>query len=336
MLAMQNEEQEFYQSLNTAARALLADSTRMQQLCEPAACDDESIVGVHLRAEQVQVLHAEILVKCQDVAESVFRALSRKDPQIPDRDRVQAVNTTLNEAVGNPNEIFETRATVTVEAGLIDAARDIFADAKKVTREMYKRFTKAGPDFNWLFNLHIVSDVPDESMLVSLGKLFSILGKLEKVVRKFNRMVVAHDGSAINADFESREKLLRTAIWERDKIQVDELFSRSKILLDDFQKIIACLSALMPAGEFNATAELAVHYFQTVHVNTNNLVRLVLKIENETEEPGLFYTPGPNSQAIYLSYAERLSIFLDSFKAVIVAMNVVERTLLLMECKPTE
>ncbi len=312
-------------SLLEATKSLLADPVRMNKLCAPAAVDDQSLVGAHLRKEQVRDLHEELLAVVEKVSLSVERAMTRTDAEIQNPQKIAGANSVLNVAVAAQERKEE------VPAGLITNIREIGNEISRKMSQLYGRFSAMGNltigsaegDYSYLFDLRLDSKAVDKSLLKDMESVSESMNELSQYVKKLSRLYTAHDAHDLLDIHEAKSDALRA----ESNVYVDELLSRAKVLAADYKEIAGTPD--MP----RLVENLAVFYFETAHMIRNNLGRFSLAISNEREQPGVaFGGPDKDFCEIYLSYAERLKFFLNKFRFLIIGANAVERALLLLEC----
>ncbi len=324
---------DFEAVLVSAAQAVLANTNVKQRFCDPVTEVDSSRVGAHLNQNEKDELDKLLINQVRSIALAVHAALARKLIEIPNRDMVIAVNERLNAAHGDPNALFES--DVGVQSGLIDAFTEISRSLLTIAAKLYGKIINDAPHFYSLFDIRLETAEQGDSMVLVVEKLLSEIRPFQRIVRKFDALHHLQDGGdALNKNFEERENYYRAEILDRTGIDISEFLSRAKLLLDDFEKLILCLDA--SPNDLNLQTELAVHYFQVIHMFTNNLMRDILHFNNERESSGFSYAKSEGFPEIYMSYEERLSNFLAIFRRVIVGMNALQRTLLLLECRKTD
>ncbi len=307
---------DFEDGLKIAAQSLLADDDRMRSLCDPSLVEDQSVVGSHLSQGEVSELHELILIQIADVAAAIERTLEPHYPEVSNRAALAEANEVLDAAISS--------GEVSVDAGLITQLTDRFHTLGVLMIGILHRMKESGPDSSYIFDLRLTTGDTDKTWLKDFEKLITAMGLVTKSTSTYARMYKLHGARDIYENYESRE----VAIRKQSDDDIPEFLVRAKLLFEDFNRLV---KPLVPP---RLSEELAVHYFEVLHMMNNNLVRAVLHFENEREEPGVaFASREKGSALIYTSYAERLSKFLDTFRATLIAINTIERTLLLMECR---
>lgn len=301
--------------LSSAAIELVRDEMRMASLCAPLA---PSVVPFTRNPLPIDQLNELVVVECSDVAASVKDALSRVDPSIPDRQKVAFANELLNQAVGNPDDPQDyTR----VPSGQIDQITKIFSEGLKKITAIYKRIVGSYPSFEYVLDLRMGLIEVGKTMTVDFEDLLKHMGSLSQSIDFLKRIVLDQKAGNLKVAFEAREKAFRQDVEREYGLEISQVVSNAKLLRDDFNRITQSLGA--QDSTLLLAPELIVHYFFTAETFTDPLGRAAGVIEGEREYPG----------EIGALYQQRLVRFLDVYKRTIVAMNALERTLLLLECR---